>query len=203
MSKTNHAPTDAPASSETQVNDRKSTDNAPANGDDSTDHDASAASDAPANDDASAARDASADGDASAASDASADGDESIHATYAFGVRIREEASPGGDPTYRFEAPHHEGITFDDPDTAELYADVYFDVNGFQEAGTGERGVPPTIIQAGRDTLVAYLLTQPGIDRYWLASFYGVKREKITRYVSRVRKRAEGIREGAREQGLA
>ena len=202
MSKTNHAPTDESARSETQVNDRKSTDNAPANGDDSTDHDASAASDAPANDDASAARDASADGDASAASDASADGDESIHATYAFGVRIREEASPGGDPTYRFEAPHHEGITFDDPDTAELYADVYFDVNGFQEAGTGDRGVPPAIIQAGRDTLVGYLLTQPDTDRLWVASYYGEKPEKIDRYAARVRKRARLIRERAAERGV-
>ena len=85
---------------------------------------------------------------------------------------------------------------------AELYADVYLDVNGFEEAGTGERGVPPGIIQAGRDTLVAYFLTQPYTDVEWLASYYGEKPEKIGRYVDRVRKRGERIRDGVAERGL-
>ena len=89
-----------------------------------------------------------------------------------------------------------------EPDTATVYADVYFDVNGFEEAGTGERGVLPAIIQAGRDTLVAYFLTQPGVEFHLIASFYGEKPAKLQRYVSRVRKRAAGIRDGAKEQGL-
>ncbi|QLG26201.1 hypothetical protein HUG10_01000 [Halorarum halophilum] len=127
---------------------------------------------------------------------------ESTYREYILEVRIVRQASPDGDDSYRFEAPRHEGIEFDDPDLATLYADVYFDVNGFEEAGTGERGVPPTIIQAGRDTLVAYFLTQPYTDVHWIASFYGEKPEKIERYVSRVRKRAAGIREGARERGI-
>jgi hypothetical protein len=128
---------------------------------------------------------------------------ESVHREYILGVRIVECRSGDGDRRYRFEAPQHRGIAFDDPDMATLYADVYFDVNGFEEAGTGERGVPPAIIQAGRDTLVAYFLTQPGIDVHWIASFYGEKPAKIQRYVSRVRKRAAGIRDGAAERGLA
>ncbi|WP_080509882.1 MULTISPECIES: hypothetical protein [Halorubrum] len=161
MSKTNHAPTDEPANSDTQANDDTPTDGA-----DTTNRDGS------------------------------------MHASYAFGVCIREEASPDGDPVYRFQAPHHEGVVFDDPDTAELYADVYFDVNGFQEAGTGDRGVPPAIIQAGRDTLVGYLLTQPDTGRQWVASYYGEKPEKIDRYVARVRKRARLIRERAAERGV-
>ncbi|MFC6837058.1 hypothetical protein [Halomarina ordinaria] len=133
----------------------------------------------------------------------SADGrDESTHREYILGVRIVETASPAGETTYRFEAPHHEGRTFESSDLAELYADVYFDVNGFEEAGTGDRGVPPTVIQAGRDTLVAYFLTQPNTDVYWIASFYGEKPEKIERYVSRVRKRARKIRAGARDRGM-
>ncbi|SDM80541.1 hypothetical protein SAMN04487949_2649 [Halogranum gelatinilyticum] len=125
-----------------------------------------------------------------------------VYREYLLNVRIVESQSETGDPVYRFDAPNHGGSTFDDPETAELYADVYFDVNGFEEAGTGERGVPPTIIQAGRDTLVAYLLTQPHTDVYWLASFYGEKPEKIQRYVNRVRKRATKIRDGARDHGL-
>jgi len=127
---------------------------------------------------------------------------ESTYREYILGVRIVERTTRAGDAVYRFEAPNHEGRTFDDPDAAALYADVYFDVNGFEEAGTGERGVPPTVIQAGRDTLVAYFLTQPNVDVAWAASFYGEKPEKIERYAARVRKRAATIRAGAREQGV-
>ncbi|NHN65948.1 hypothetical protein BDK61_4759 [Haloarcula quadrata] len=128
--------------------------------------------------------------------------DSSTYREYILGVRIVEQTT--GDRTrYRFKAPDHEGIEFDDPEMATLYADVYFDVNGFQEAETGKRGVPPTIIQAGRDTLVAYFLTQDSVDVHWAASFYGEKPEKIERYVSRVRKRSEKIREGAKEQNHA
>ncbi|ELZ26427.1 hypothetical protein C474_19804 [Halogeometricum pallidum JCM 14848] len=127
---------------------------------------------------------------------------ESVHRDYILGVRIVERTAGTDGTVYRFEAPHHEGIEFDDADTATLYADVYFDVNGFQEAGTGERGVPPEIIQAGRDTLVAYFLTQPLVDVEWVASYYGEKPEKVQRYVNRVRKRAKKIREGAAEQGM-
>jgi len=122
---------------------------------------------------------------------------------YILGVRITKRTTADGGVRYRFEAPDHQGVEFDDPDMATLYADVYFDVNGFQEAGTGERGVPPTVIQAGRDTLVAYFLTQDGVDVHWAASFYGEKPEKIERYASRVRKRSKKIREGAKEQGHA
>lgn len=131
------------------------------------------------------------------------EGEQSVVREYILGVRIVESFPPDEDgPRYRFEAPHHEGTVFEDCDRAELYADVYFDVNGFEEAGTGDRGIPPEVVQAGRDTLVAYFLTQIGTDINWAASFYGEKPEKIRRYVSRVRKRAKGIREGARERGM-
>ncbi|MFC6963563.1 hypothetical protein [Halocatena marina] len=129
-------------------------------------------------------------------------GNESVSREYILGVRIVEVTSSDGDPRYRFEAPQHQGITFEDSDLAELYADVYFDVNGFEEVGTGTRGVPPTIIQAGRDTLTAYFLTQPGTDINWIASFYGEKPEKIERYISRVRTRAKEIRKGASDRGI-
>jgi hypothetical protein len=124
-----------------------------------------------------------------------------VHEEYVLGVRIVEH-DDGDGPRYRFDAPEHVEVTFEDPETATLYADVYFDANGFQEEGTGEVGVPPAIIQAGRDTLVAYFLTQPYADRNWVASFYGEKPEKIDRYVSRVRKRAANIREGVAERGI-
>jgi len=122
---------------------------------------------------------------------------ESIHREYVFDVRIVERSTPDG-TTYRFEAPHHGGAEFADPETAELYADVYFDVNGFDEQDVGERGVPPEIIQAGRDTLAAYFVTQYYGDVEWVASYYGHKPERAERYVERVRKRARKIREGIR-----
>ncbi|RDI72286.1 hypothetical protein [Halopelagius longus] len=125
---------------------------------------------------------------------------ESIHREYILDVRIVAYDAPEG-RRYRFEAPEHRGVEFEDPEMAELYADVYFDVNGFEEAGTGERGVPPEVIQAGRDTLAAYFLTQPGTDVNWVASFYGVKPVKVEKYVSWVRERATEIREGAAEMG--
>ncbi|MFC5971938.1 hypothetical protein ACFPYI_11400 [Halomarina salina] len=134
--------------------------------------------------------------------DATADG-ESVYVEYVLGVRIVEldRTAPDG-PRYRFEAPQHQGIAFETSEMATLYADVYFDVNGFEEAGTGDRGVPPEIIQAGRDTLAAYMLTQPYADTNWVASFYGVKPERVDRYVSWVRERAEEIRTGAAERGM-
>ncbi|NEU56828.1 hypothetical protein [Halorussus sp. MSC15.2] len=131
------------------------------------------------------------------------DGERSVYRDYVLDVRIVSvERTGDSDSRYRFEAPEHVGAEFDDPDTAELYADVYFDTNGFQEEGTGERGVPPEVIQAGKDTVAAYFLTRPGVDHNWMASFYGVKPTKIDRYVSWVRDRAEEIREGVAERDL-
>ncbi|WP_227380043.1 hypothetical protein [Haladaptatus halobius] len=129
--------------------------------------------------------------------------DESIFKGYILDVRIIESRCPGEEGTrYRFEAPGHTEIYFDDPDLAKLYTDIYFDVNGFEEAGTGDRGVPPEIIQAGRDTLAAYFLTQPYTDINWVASYYGKNSTKIERYVAAVQKRAQKVRAGAKERGM-
>lgn len=132
-----------------------------------------------------------------------AENGESVAREYILEVRIVELTPSGnGDLRYRFEAPHHEGTVFEDREQAELYADMYFDVNGFEEAGTGDRGVPPEIIQAGRDTLAAYFLTQPGTDENWVASFYGVKPSAVRRYASWVRERGAEIRAGAKEHDV-
>ncbi len=133
---------------------------------------------------------------------------ESVYRAYVLDVRIiecnrQDDADPGPDERrYRFEAPNHRGETFTDPAKAELYADVYFDVNGFQEAGTGERGIPPVMFQAGRDTIAAYLYTRDHVDLEWLGSFFAHKPAKAQRMIDNVRKRAESIREGARERGM-
>ncbi|WP_049922421.1 hypothetical protein [Halopiger djelfimassiliensis] len=129
---------------------------------------------------------------------ADADCDESLVEDYVLDVRIVEI---DGD-RYRFEAPDHTPETFDDPDDARLYADVYFDVNGFVEEGTGERGIPPEVVQGGKDTLAAYLVTRPWADVNWVASFYGATPTDIERYCSWVRDRAAEIRTEAAARGL-
>ncbi|TQR22543.1 hypothetical protein C9J85_03925 [Haloferax sp. wsp5] len=121
--------------------------------------------------------------------------DSSTYREYILGIRIAERPTGEGDTRYRFEAPDHEGVEFDDPEMATLYADVYFDVNGFREAGTGERGVPPTVY-GWPWALVAYVLTEAGVDVHWAASFYGEKPEILERYVSRVRKRSKKVARG-------
>ena len=132
-------------------------------------------------------------------SDSARDGDGRVVEEYVLGVRIVDDDT---DERYRFEAPEHTDIAFDSLEDARLYADVYFDVNGFVEEGTGERGVPPEVVQAGKDTLAAYLATMPWADVNWVASFYGATPTEIERYLGWVRNRAEEIRTEVREQGL-
>jgi hypothetical protein len=127
---------------------------------------------------------------------------ESIYKEHILGVRIVEVDPPDGEPRYRFETSGHRGREFADPEMATLYADIYFCTNGFEEEGTGDRGVPPEIIGAGRAVLASYFLTQPTADEQWVASFFGMKPHRIQQYVRVVRGRAEEIRNGAREQGM-
>lgn len=111
-------------------------------------------------------------------------------------VRITEHSvGTDGDTIYYFDAPMHEPMYFDDPDTARLYADVYFDVDSFREEKSGERGVPPAGAAAGTDTLAAYLITQQGMSTEWLMRWMDVERETVHTYLSRVRTRAEERRE--------
>lgn len=129
------------------------------------------------------------------------DPEESVVESYPSDVRIVKHAA-GDDAVFRFEATHHVDVAFEDVDTALLYADVYFDVNGFREEGTGEHGIPPAVFQGGKDTLAAYLLTRPGVDVNWVASFFGVDRAKAELYVSWVCDRADQIRRQMRERGM-
>lgn len=118
------------------------------------------------------------------------------------GATDRVDDGVDDDVRYRFEAPLHCGMTFEDRESATLYADVYFAVNGFREDGSGEIGIPPEIVQAGKDTMAAYLLAVPSTTDDWVASFYGTTPGELQKYVGWVRNRAEEIRAEAREQGI-
>ncbi|WP_247731657.1 hypothetical protein [Halovivax limisalsi] len=127
------------------------------------------------------------------------DSTESTVESYGFGIAIVERDTDAETDRYRFVAPDHAEITFESLDDVRLYADVYFDVNGFVEAGTGDRGVPPEIVQAGKDTMAAYLVSAPWADTNWVASFYGTTPAEIERYCDWVRRRADSIRASADE----
>lgn len=59
----------------------------------------------------------------------------SVYESYVEGVRILEVDDEGG-TVYRFEAPNHPGMEFEAAWKATLYADLYFDTNGFREVWT-------------------------------------------------------------------
>lgn len=120
---------------------------------------------------------------------------------YVLDVRIRELPADDGGHAYRFEAPEHCGKTFDDLETARIYADAYFAANGFQEEGTGELGVPPGVIAAGKDVTVAYLLTRPDASTVWVASYYGTAPHYVELWLDWTRRRAAEIRAEVREDG--
>lgn len=126
---------------------------------------------------------------------------ETVYREYIKNVRILEIESPA-DTRYRFEAPKHPGMEFETTEKATLYADVYFDTNGFREEGTGEIGIPPAIVQSGMDVIASYMLAQPETSKEWVASFFGSTHEEIDTYVSWVRNRAEEVRQKAREAGV-
>lgn len=122
--------------------------------------------------------------------------------SYVRDVRILRIEGEEGDARYRFEAPRHCGKEFKEREMAELYADVFFDANGFREEGTGSIGIPPEIVQAGKDTMAAYLLTQERTTKNWVVSFYGTNHAEIDRYLGWVRDRADEVRERVRDGDL-
>lgn len=127
--------------------------------------------------------------------------DDPVYEQYVLDVRIVETETEAGESRYRFEAGDHDGREFEDPEMATLYAAIYFCTNGFEEEGTGDRGVPPEVIGAGRAVLASYFLTQPSIDEHWVASFFGKKPHVVRQYTESVRQSAEQIREGAEARG--
>jgi hypothetical protein len=133
----------------------------------------------------------------SAAPDRQSPGTETLYEEYPLNVRIIEGQS-GAETTYRFEAPEHVHTSFTDPEMATLYADIYFAVNGFVEEETGERGIPPEIVGAGKHVLAAYMVTQMSVD--WVCSFIGTEAERVQRFVTWTREQGAEVREAAAEE---
>lgn len=113
---------------------------------------------------------------------------------YSDGVRIVREVIDGYEQ-YHFEDPMGRLQTFENPDKARLYADVYEVMGGFREEKTGERGVPPSIARAREDVMMAYLAAQPTMSLAWVARHFDLPEDRVREYISSLQNRAEQARE--------
>lgn len=102
----------------------------------------------------------------------------------------------GGVDEYHFVVPLEGRMkSFENPDRARLYADVYDAMGGFREEKTGERGVPPSVARAREDILMAYMVSNPTMGLTWVARHYDLPEDRIRQYVRGVRERAEKQRQ--------
>lgn len=107
------------------------------------------------------------------------------------------DVDASGVERYHFVTPLEGRMkTFENPDKARLYADVYDAMGGFREEKTGERGVPPSVARAREDVLMAYLVSNETMGTTWVARHYDLPEEQIREYVRGVRERAAEMREG-------
>jgi hypothetical protein len=110
--------------------------------------------------------------------------------------KIVRDVDEAGYERYHFIVPLEGRMkSFENPDKARLYADVYDAMGGFREEKTGERGVPPSVARAREDVLMAYLVAQPTMSTEWVARHYDLPEEQIRDYVRGVRDRAAEMRE--------
>ncbi len=120
-----------------------------------------------------------------------------VEKDYGHDIRVLRVDRGDERPLYRFDAPLYTPKDSDNtpewesPELAKLYADTYVAVGGFREEKTGRRGIPPEVERDGREAVVAYLTTQDGMSTEWISTFYGLDRERIYEYRSRIRARAE------------
>lgn len=114
---------------------------------------------------------------------------------YPHNCRIVREYVEGSEDRYHFEGPLGRIKSFENPDKARLYADVYEAVGGFREEKTGERGVPPAVARSREDVLMAYLAAQPTMSVTYVARAFDLDEDEVRSYIEMVRKRAAEMRE--------
>jgi len=125
------------------------------------------------------------------------DENETIDTAYPCEIRVIRVDREDDEPIYRFEAPMHHTKDYDtgpewhNPHKARMYAAVYAAAGPFREEKTGRRGIPPELVRDGREAVVAYMTTQPGMSTEWISNFFDLDRERIYEYRSRIKNRAE------------
>lgn len=115
--------------------------------------------------------------------------------------KIPDEESLSG-AYYEVEFDFYENdVRFEDPEHAELYADVYWVADMFNEKETGERGIPPRVARRGQEAIVAYCIARsPSTSVEWAAAEFDVSEDTVRTYLSRVRRQAEVQREAYAEE---
>ena len=116
---------------------------------------------------------------------------ESVIEEYAHSCQIVEEEHENDYNRYHYEGPMGCVKSFENPDKAQLYADVQTVTGGFREEKTGERGAPPAVAQSREDVLMAYYAAQPTMSMQWVAAQFDLPEDRVREYVRSLRTRAE------------
>jgi len=90
---------------------------------------------------------------------------------------------------YHFERSGQRINSFENPDKARLYADIYEVVGGFDEENTGERGVPPTVVRADAGIRMAYFTAS--MSATYAARAFEIDIETVLDKIQRLRERAD------------
>jgi hypothetical protein len=122
-------------------------------------------------------------------------------------TKLQSDSSAKDGPRYEIQisgdrsGPHRfrTASVFDSERHARLWIDVWFDIGGFYEKKTGERGVPPAIATAGTDTAMSYLVTQFGTDE--VVEYCNIS-EASPRSACRVRRQYRRFRVAQRPEGF-
>ncbi|RLM70643.1 hypothetical protein DVK05_05320 [Halorubrum sp. Atlit-8R] len=126
------------------------------------------------------------------------DDGETVIETYDDGRRIVRESRNRPD-AYHFDGPNGRIASFDLPEAARLYADLYAITGGFDETQTGRRGVPPRIAGADEAVRMTYLSVRLSVA--YAAAAFDVDESVVRDAVNGVHARAQDLRSEADESG--
>jgi hypothetical protein len=126
------------------------------------------------------------------------DSRETVVEAYDDGYRVVREERLRPD-AYHFDGPDGRIASFELPQAARLYADLYALTGGFDEKQTGKRGVPPSIVRADEEIRITYLAVRFSVT--YAARAFEVDESAARDAVDRVHARARESRSRADEDG--
>ena len=121
------------------------------------------------------------------------DDGETVIEAYDDGRRIVREERNRPD-AYHFEGPDGRIASFELPQAARLYADMYAITGGFEEKQTGRRGAPPSIVRADEEVRMTYLAVR--FSMTYAARAFEVDESVVRDAVNGVHARAAELRPG-------
>ena len=126
------------------------------------------------------------------------DDSETVIEAYRDGHRIVREARNRPD-AYHFDGPDGRIASFERPEAARLYADLYAITGGFDESQTGRRGVPPRIAGADEAIRMTYIAVRLSVG--YAAGAFEVDESVVRDAVNAVHARAKDLRSEESEGG--